>query len=426
MSSSARRRSSLKELVLPDAIEALAGRVASAGGTAWLVGGGVRDHLLGRDVKDFDVEVHGVPTDDLERMLRKLGRVNAVGRSFGVFKLRPHGSPPDLPEIDVSIPRRDSNAGPGHKGISVVGDPFMPLDEAVSRRDLTINALMVDVRTRELCDRVGGVDDLEAGRLRAVDATTFLDDPLRALRVVQFAARTGFTPDGALVQLCRDAPIDELPPERVQMEWEKLLLKGHQLPLALGIAREAGVLARVFPERVDDPGLDAALERALPHREGLEAAGPRWALMLAVWLAATPVQAVEQTLDRMAMHTVGRFPVRRQVTALVAHRDAPASTDADLRHLSVHAELRLALAMRAALAPDPVWAEALARAVALGIDREKPAPLLRGRDLATLGMPPGRAMGALVEAAYQAQLDGVLATAEDALAWARDRVPTAD
>lgn len=421
MSSSA-RSTDLTTLQVPPAIEALAERVAELGGTAWLVGGGVRDHLLGKDVKDFDVEVHGLPTDDLERVLRKLGRVNAVGRSFGVFKLRPKGSPPDVPEIDVSIPRRDSNAGPGHKGIAVEGDPWMPLEEAVSRRDLTINALMVDVRARSLCDLVGGLNDLRAQRLRAVDRTTFLDDPLRALRVVQFAARTGFHPDDALLDLCRQAPLAELPSERVQLEWAKLLLKGTHLTLGLRIARDTDVLTRVFPERVDDPDLDGALQRAVPHRDALEADGPRWALLLAVWLARTSLDDAERTLERLCLHTVARYPARKQALALLAHLEDAAITDADLRHLSVHAELRLALLTRQILQPELDFAWALERARDLGIDREKPAPLLKGRDLAPLGMRGGPAMGALLKAAYTAQLDGLLTDREQALAWARERL----
>ena len=420
--SSSERSADFADLTIPPAIEALAVDVEELGGRTWLVGGGVRDHLLGYEVKDVDVEVHGVPTQDLERLLTRLGRVNAVGRSFGVFKLRPRGSRPDQPELDISIPRRDSNAGPGHKGIAVEGDPWMSLDEAVSRRDLTINALMVDVRTRQLCDRVGGLVDLRAGRLRAVDRTTFLDDPLRALRVVQFAARTGFMPDDELLDLCRRAPLDELPPERVQLEWDKLLRKGTHLPLGLQIARHTEVLSRVFPERVDAPDLDEALQRCLPARDALEASGPAWTLLLVVWLSQTPLAAAETTLDRLCMHTVARYPVRRQVLAQLAHLQDPTDTDADLRHLSVHVELRIALAARAALHPSQDVGPARERATTLGILTEKPAPLLQGRDLAALGMRPGRAMGALLQEAYRAQLDGLLTQREQAMEWAQERL----
>ncbi|MEZ4318203.1 MAG: hypothetical protein R3F61_11890 [Myxococcota bacterium] len=408
---------SASELNIPRSIRDLAEVVHASGGRAWIVGGGVRDHLMGRSVKDWDVEVHGIPADRLEPLLRRHGSVNAVGRSFGVFKLRPRGSPATDPEIDVSIPRRDSNSGPGHRGIAVEGDPFMPLDEAVRRRDLTINAIMVDVRTLEIVDPAGGVDDLRAGRLRAVDATTFLDDPLRALRVAQFVARTGFSPDAALLDLCRAAPLQELPAERIQGEWEKLLVRGTHLVEGLQVARDTAILARVFPERPDPTELDRALDRARPHRDALDGIGRRWALMLGIWLSACTMEAAEATLDRLWLHKVAGFPVRVQVLAVLEHLADPAGTDAELRHLSVHAELQLSLGVRSAL--DPTFGEAsLERAGALGILSSKPVPLLQGRDLKELGIRPGPHMGPLLAEAYRLQLDGVLDTAESARDWA--------
>lgn len=405
------------DLDIPAPIEALAERVHEHGGTAWLVGGCVRDHLMGLPVKDWDVEVHGVEVDRLEKLLRGLGRVNAVGRSFGVLKLRPKGSGPEEPEIDVSLPRRDSNAGPGHRGIAVEGDPFMPLDEAVRRRDLTINALLVDVRTHRLEDRVDGLRDLNEGRLRAVDDEAFLEDPLRALRVVQFAARTGFSADASLIELCRAAPLHELPAERVQGEWRKLLLKGQHLTHALALATEADLLSRVFPEHT--PADPAPLQRAVDLRAGLDE-GRAWSLMLAVWLRDDT--QVEPTLDRLWLHKVGGYNVRKQVLAQVAHRGDPVDSDAALRHLSVHVELDLALRLRQAIQPEGPWEEPRQRAEALGVLHEPPPPLLQGRDFLAHGVARGPEMGRWVRRAYQEQLDGVFTTREEADAWAEQRL----
>lgn len=413
------------DLTIPAPIRALAEDVHRAGGRAWIVGGGIRDHLMGRVVKDWDVEVHGVETPALERLLRQHGSVNAVGRSFGVFKLRPRGSPASDPEIDVSIPRRDSNAGPGHKGIAVEGDPFMPLEEAVRRRDLTINALMLDIRTHAIADPAGGIADLQAGRLRAVDPHTFLDDPLRALRVAQFVARTGFEPDATLLDLCTRAPLEELPAERIQTEWEKLLVRGVHIARGLAVARDTAILSRVFPERADPVELDAALDGAKLHRAALDGLGRRWALMLAVWLSHTPLDGALATLDRLWLHRVGGFPTREQVVGVLQHLSAPARTDAELRHLSVHAELQLALRTRAALAPHDGWDGPLHRAGELGVLERRPPPLLQGRDLQSLGAPAGPGMGVLLKEAYRLQLDGVLTTREGARAWAAEQLDAA-
>ena len=162
----------------PKLVVDLALAVEAVGGRAYAVGGVVRDHLLNRAVYDWDIEVHRVPEEQLFSLLKRLGKVDSVGRAFSVFKLTRKRL-----TIDVSLPRTDSNSGPGHTGIAVTGDPFLGIKEASRRRDLTLNAILCDVLTGELEDPFGGVEDLNNGILRAVDAQTFLEDPLQALRV---------------------------------------------------------------------------------------------------------------------------------------------------------------------------------------------------------------------------------------------------
>ena len=258
---------------MPPVVAALAQRLEEVGGRAFLVGGGVRDHLMGRAIHDWDVEVFGVDVETLRRELQRLGKVSLVGRSFGVFKLRPRGWDGD--EIDVSVPRRDSKVGPGHRGIAVEGDPSMSIEEASRRRDLTVNALMYDLVEERVVDPQGGLDDLRDGRLRAVDADTFLEDPLRALRAVQFTARLGFQVDPGLVSLCRAASLDELPAERILGEWTKLMLHGVAVSQGLQVARDAQILSRVFPMVSDapDPVADAALDRLEARIAALTARG---------------------------------------------------------------------------------------------------------------------------------------------------------
>lgn len=399
------------EPTLPPSIHALADHVARVGGRAYVVGGGVRDHLLGVPVKDWDVEVFGVPGADLAELLRRHGTVNTVGRAFGVYKWRPHGEP-ESGEIDVSIPRRDSKVGTGHRGIAVEGDPDMRVDEAARRRDLTINAMMWDVAGRTLVDPSGGAADLAAGRLRAVDDTTFLEDPLRALRVVQFAARFGFQADPGLLVLCRRAALDELPAERVQGEWGKLLLKGQRPSVGFELARAANVLDRVFPE-VSHVDQDRVLDALATSRGALSEDGARWALMLAGWLHAEPSAAIEATLDRLWIHTVGGYPTRDRVVALAGTWSLPTGTDAELRHASVPAPLRLTLPLQRAI--DGIErAAAWNRAVELGILDKKPAPLLQGRHLKDLGVPPGPRMGELLREIYAMQLDGTITDLDEA------------
>ena len=227
--------------VLEQAVS-IAKAVRDAGGRALVVGGWVRDHLRdpGHEPTNLDLEVFGVPAASLRALLDTFGRVEAVGESFQVYKIG---------AIDVSLPRRDSKAGRGHRGFIVSGDPDMSIEEAARRRDFTVNALSWDPLTGEYFDPFDGRGDLLERRvLRVVDPETFADDSLRVLRAVQFAARFEFTLDQATAALCRTIPLDDLPCERVWGEIERLLLQARRPSIGLALAMELGIVAALFPE----------------------------------------------------------------------------------------------------------------------------------------------------------------------------------
>src|SRR5438105_10980054 len=164
--------------------------VRAAGGRAMLVGGWVRDRLLGQESKDYDVEVYSLEPEALRAILKKFGRVNTVGEHFAVYKLvcyapadeaaaninRPSeaanapSANAERLEMDVSIPRRESKSGRGHRGFTIEGDPQMTFEEAARRRDFTINAILYDPLADQFIDPYGGMRDLQQKRLRAVAA----------------------------------------------------------------------------------------------------------------------------------------------------------------------------------------------------------------------------------------------------------------
>ena len=213
--------------------------VAHNGGRAHLVGGSVRDALLGKPVHDFDIEVFGIEPADLEALLRQNYGVDLVGEAFGVLKLR------GLP-IDVAMPRRESKSGQGHRGFHVLSDPAMSFAEAAARRDFTINAIAWEPLRDELVDPFGGAADLQRRRLRHTSAR-FVEDPLRVLRGMQLVARFDLTPAPETVALARTIGFEDLPVERVFEEWRKLLLQGARPSSGLRFLRAAGWL-RFFPE----------------------------------------------------------------------------------------------------------------------------------------------------------------------------------
>lgn len=373
----------------------------------------MRDALLGHPVKDWDLEAYGLDVDGLASALSAIGRVDTVGRAFGVLKVRPRGY--RGPDIDVSLPRRDSKVGPGHRGIAAEGVPDLDPVEAARRRDLTVNAMAVDLATGALVDPFGGQQDLEAGCLRAVDPTTFLEDPLRALRAAQFVAQLGFDADPTLVELCRSAPLAELPAERLFGEVERLFGVARWPGKGHGFAVRAELWHRAFGVSLSEPDRVDALDRAVPLRQDLAPAGRRLALMFTVWLRHSPTPGV--VLDRLGVARQGGYPLRRVVDALLDLPHAPTATDADLRHLSARCELGLWLAAAEAETPDAGWSQRRAHATFLGIHEAPPEPLLMGRHLASHGVAPGPQMGALLQEAYRLQLDGTLTTPDEALRW---------
>ncbi len=221
-------------------IRDVARAVAAAGGRAVLVGGYVRDRLLGVASKDYDVEIYGLSPDAVADLLADFGELIQVGRAFGVLRIKGL-------DADFSLPRRDSKSGSGHRGFDIAFDPDLDFAQASRRRDLTVNSIGLDLSSGEILDPHGGRADLTRGVLRATDAAHFTEDPLRGMRTAQFAARLEMAPDEELTALCSQLDLAELPAERIYEELRKLLVKARKLSLGFEFLSRAQLL-RFFPE----------------------------------------------------------------------------------------------------------------------------------------------------------------------------------
>ncbi|MBI3261305.1 HD domain-containing protein [Candidatus Berkelbacteria bacterium] len=228
-------------------VEAIARRVGELGGRTLLVGGAVRDELLGLSVVDVDLEVYGLSADQLLELLKSFGRVDEVGRAFAVWKL----TIPEGQTIDISLPRLESKTGSGHKGFVVTGDQELSIEDATRRRDFTINAILKDPLTGEFLDLFSGRSDLAGRILRVVNPATFGDDPLRAMRALQLAARFNLTiePGSAKLIKAQVPELLELPRERLGAEWRKLLLSDSP-SVGLEYGLTLGIFAKLYPELV--------------------------------------------------------------------------------------------------------------------------------------------------------------------------------
>ncbi len=233
-------------------------------GQVYEVGGQVRDRLLGiaQPSKDFDYLVTGIPLEELIAGLKKDGRVDLVGKSFGVVKFTPP-YPADAAPVtyDIALPRKEHSTGVGHTDFAVDFDHTCPVEDDLLRRDFTINALARNVVTGEIVDPAGGRDDLAAQRIRFISEQAFLEDPLRMLRAVQFAARFEFViEEKTLAAIAKHAAlIETVSAERIAEELNKLLLKARQPSVGLRLLHTVGMLKLILPELdlcagVDQPG----------------------------------------------------------------------------------------------------------------------------------------------------------------------------
>ena len=209
------------------------------GADIYLVGGCVRDSLLGLSPKDIDIEIYKLPPETIEAVLAKHFKIDTVGKNFGVFLLKGYS-------IDVSLPRKESKTGLKHTDFKITGDPYMLPKDAALRRDFTINAISYDLVKEVLYDPYNGIDDLSKKHLRHI-STAFSEDPLRVFRAMQFIARFNLSVSPDTLKLCQSLKPNEIPKERIWEEWKKLLLKGHTISLGLQFLEDCEWLS-YFPE----------------------------------------------------------------------------------------------------------------------------------------------------------------------------------
>lgn len=449
--------------LLPKALAELLAREPALE-NAYLVGGCVRDWLLGVPVKDFDIEVFGVDEDRLISALGRWGRVNLVGRSFGVVKLTLDGQ-----THDFSLPRRDSKVAPGHQGFRIEFDPSISPRDAAARRDFTINSLMWNPRRQEILDSFGGQADLRSRILRHTSAA-FPEDPLRVLRGMQFAARFRLIAAPETVALCRSivGTYPELAQERVREEWFKWAAQAVEPSAGLRFLHDTGWIS-AFPELEaligveQDPewhpegdvwthtghALDALVAgtswqeadrdtrivlslATLSHdfgkpcctrreiREGREriispghepAGGPLTESFLG--RLNTPPALVARIVPLVTNHLAHLTdPTPRSIRRL-ALRLSPATIEELSAVITADASGR---PPRPAGEPESV-ARLKAAASELALAAAAPRPLLLGRHLMERGLKPGPGFTPILSAAFEAQLDGVFTDVDGARNW---------
>lgn len=454
--------------LLPQPLLTIAADVNAAGGQAYLVGGWVRDYLMGSPSGDYDIEVYGLALDPLLAILKKHGKPNLVGKAFGVITMTLR----DGSIYDIAFPRTEKKVGDGHRGFDVTPDPTLDFATASSRRDFTVNAMGLRLPDLTLVDCHGGRADLEARLLRHV-SPAFSEDPLRALRAVQFAARFGFDIHPATQALCAAQPLEELPRERLFAEFRKLMLRAARPSIGFEWLRRMDML-RYFPELAALVGVPQepewhpegdvwthtmmVVDQAARLRSGCATEGDALALMFGALchdLGKPSTTVYKDGRWRSPAHEGrGDKPTRAFLARLTNETGLVEEVTGYVReHLKpsqlhkVRDTLRPAAIRRLALRVDIEKLVRLARADHLGRTTEealagrfpagdwlleesrnldvlaqKPVPFLTGKYLLSLGLKPGPELGKIIAESFELQLEGELADRAAAEAWARQKV----
>lgn len=440
--------------------------VKASGGRLFEVGGTVRDSILGlkRKNDETDAEVYGLKADELEKIIRKFGKVDLTGKSFAVYRTG---------TLEISLPRKDRSIGKGHKEFEVEIAPGMSFPEACRRRDFTVNSVLKDPLTCEIIDPLGGVRDIRNGILRACDPKHFAEDPLRAYRAMRFTATLGFPIEAGTMELCRRIDVSNLPAERVFGEIKKMLIEADFPGRGLLAAHSLFLLSR-------EPELTSMVECAqdiLWHPEGSVFIHT----VLSLDVAATLRKNIKSVEDKLVLmlavlfHDIGKTVTSRQpeegkkigriispghqplgarITGDVLNRwRAPKSvtervsslvmshhriydlwksrdivTKGALKRLMSETELDLMKPLFLAdkygrgqvlgFSEEISWLEKTVEE--MKIDSEQLKPIVMGRHLLELGVASTPFMGKILSRIYEAQLDGDFDCLEDGLKFARN------
>ena len=455
------------------------------GGDVYAVGGSVRDALLKRPSDEVALLVARRPLDEIVRRLEKHGRVDLVGKSFGIIKFTLKGR-----TYDVALPRTDRAPAAetrSHKDIVVAADPFLPIEKDLERRDFRCNSIALRLKDGLLVDPFEGRRDIQARRLRLTNPAAFPDDPLRVIRVARFASVLGFKVDPAVYPAARSVDLRGLSVERVNEEMFKLLLNSPRPSVGLEEMFRLGVLEQWFPElqalalviqdSVFHPEQDefghhtvwahtklsvdqaAALARlsslAAPRRLALLLAAlyhdvgktttTRWEYKrgrMAVTSSGHDIQserASRKVLARFKVQTWNGGNIGRLVPLLIrthlragelwSNREEVTKKAFNRLAAEVDGEIELVVLLDAAdragrrtrivrgLDRQARWL--FKKFDELRVNRETIKPLVMGRDLLKLGVPPGPGMGRLLKRLYQMQLDNGFETKAAGLEKAR-------
>lgn len=405
----------IQQITIPPKITAILEHLIQIEITPVIVGGYIRDSLLGVASKDIDIELYNVLNiEQLQSHLNKFSHVNCVGKSFGVFKLKVEEY-----ELDFTLPRVESKISSGHRGFNVSFSKQLTFKEAALRRDFTINSIGYNYRTKEFLDPYNGKDDLKKRVLKVVSPKTFVEDPLRVLRAMQFCARFNLKPDSELIKLSRKLilmdELNTLSKERIHLEFEKLFTKAKKPSLGFYYLQQ--INAFHFFQALESVHLQEMCS-AMDRASLITPSDLRFEIMLSISslfvLQSKDKDSVELWIEQLTTSK----KITNSVLSLVLNYSSfkTAKNNYDYLKLATKVELYKILIIHRSI-ENGEFTDIEKKIKELDIEREAPKRVIEGRDLIKIGFKPSKEFNTLLETIYEAQLHNKFHTKSEAIEW---------
>lgn len=378
-----------------------------------IVGGFVRDSLLGISSKDIDIELYNLESyEQLQKILKKFGSINSVGKSFGVCKLSFNSL-----ELDFSFPRKDNKVAQGHKGFDIKIYTQMDFKTASTRRDFTINAMGFDIKNKILLDPFNGLNDLHNKVLRVVDNKKFAEDPLRILRAMQFCARFNLKVDQNLIEICsimiQKNTLQQLSIERIFLEFEKLLIQANKPSLGIEFLKNIHAFD-YFLELKDSPF----------YTQKLTALDKVKSDFLHVKLTLLCYDLTKNNLINFLNKLTLDKTLIKKTYLLYKYKDIFLDTiyieNYNIYKVAEYISVKEVLLIHTAINNNKIYKDIQQKAIELNVYEKKLNAIIEGKDLIVLGLKPSPKFSIILKKCYEAQMKGEFNTKEEGIKWLKN------
>ncbi|WP_081757162.1 CCA tRNA nucleotidyltransferase [Aliarcobacter lanthieri] len=390
----------ITKIDIPKILVDILNDLKSLGAKPILVGGCVRDSFLGKQIKDYDIEIFDLNhIEIIQKCLEKYSSVKLVGKSFGVLTLKIDGY-----DFDFSLPRYEQKTGCFHQDFEVFTNANLSFKEASKRRDFTINAIGYDYFNNIFLDEFDGIEDLKNKKIKYINDTTFIEDSLRVYRAIQFASRFEFEIDKNTKKLCKKLVINNelkfLPKERVFEELKKLLLKSNRPSIGIKLLKEFNIMDFTTNTEIIDNLAEILKDKDFDEFRKLY-----------LFYSCLTKNLEDKELIKFLNSLTNDKKLIKEI--LLLQKSILTRDEKDIKRLSLKLKVEDLIVLNKAFKND-IAKEAETIAKNINILNTPLKALVIGKDLVALGFKPSQIFGDILDFAINLQIDRNL-TKEDIL-----------